>query len=198
MRFDDLNTWMWLRMETEWPDHLTYHSPAHVQDVCQAAHWYAREEGISDRDEILVLTAALYHDAGFLIATADHEARSCQLVREELPHFDYPDADIEHICDMIMATRLPQTPRDHLARILCDADLDYLGRDDYFPIAETLFTELRHQGVVKTETDWLTVQVRFLESHQYHTHTAHAAREAAKQKVLTIVKAKLNAHLSRL
>jgi len=194
MKFEELNHWMLKRIDREWPSKWTYHSPGHVRDVYTAARWYAREEGISEAEEKLVLTAALYHDSGFLIAADNHEIRSCKIARSELPEFDYSHDQIEHICEMIMATRIPQQPLDHLAMILCDADLDYLGRDDYFSISATLFQEFKLQGIVESEAEWLGIQVRFLESHHYHTATARALRQATKEKVLNIVRAQLDAH----
>lgn len=194
MKFEQLNNWMLQRIDREWPGKWTYHSPGHVRDVYAAARWYAREEGISEEEEKLVLTAALYHDSGFMIAADNHEIRSCKIARAELPEFDYAPDQIEHICEMIMATRIPQQPMDHLAMILCDADLDYLGRDDYFSISDTLFQEFKLQGIVESESEWLGIQVRFLESHHYHTATARAWRQATKEKVLNIVRAQLKAH----
>ncbi len=192
MKFNELKAWLLRRIEREWPRLWTYHSPGHVRDVYTAAKWYARQEGISEMEEKLVLTAALYHDSGFMIAPDNHEMRSCKLARAELPEFEYSHDEIEHICEMIMATRIPQNPLDRLAEILCDADLDYLGREDYFAISATLFEEFKMQGIVESEAEWLALQVRFLETHHYHTRTARLHRNETKKNVLEILRRQLN------
>ena len=35
------------------------------------------------------------------------------------------------------ATKIPQTPLTKLEEIICDADLDYLGREDFFEISRS-------------------------------------------------------------
>lgn len=83
----------------------------------------------------------------------------------------------------------PQAPRNKLARILCDADLDYLGRPDFVRIGSTLFTEMKHYGVLSTEREWNELQERFLERHKYFTATNKRLREPVKQEHLAAVKA---------
>ena len=166
---------------------LTYHGPHHTLDVVEQAASLAAAEGITDPEELILLrTAAFYHDAGFLTTYQGHEAASCALARQVLPGMDYSSSQIELICRLIMATQMPQSPADlPLAQILCDADLDYLGRSDFWPISQTLFAELQTRGTVQDEKTWYQIQVKFLGTHHYWTRTATARREAAKQARLT-------------
>lgn len=175
---------------------LFYHGPHHTLDVVEQAGSLARAEGITDAEELALLrTAAFYHDAGFLTTYQGHEAAGCALARRVLPGFGYSEAQIELICQLIMATQMPQNPGDsHLAQILCDADLDYLGRPaDFWPISQTLFEELTSRGLMPDETAWLELQVRFLGSHRYWTPTATARRETAKQARLDEAQVRLAA-----
>ena len=92
---------------------------------------------------------------------------------------------------MIMATKVPQQPQNHLEQIICDADLDYLGRDDFFIIGDKLFAELSVYGILNTEEEWNKLQVRFLEAHNFFTKTAIKTRKKRKDKHLRMVKSKL-------
>lgn len=188
-----MQSWMWRRLRAEWPVNLTYHSPAHIEDVYEAALRYARAENLTDFETQILCTAVLYHDSGFLIGTTNHESHSCDLARNELPDFGYSSLDIDVICHMIEATRIPQRPKNKMAQILCDADLDYLGRDDYFPIADTLYQELLYLKVIATEKEWLDIQIDFLEAHEYQTEFARMWRNSGKAKVLNILKIKSEA-----
>ena len=85
---------------------------------------------------------------------------------------------------MIMATKIPQSPNTLLEEILCDADLDYLGRDDFFNIGETLFEELRAYHLISDEQAWNRLQVSFLNAHHYYTRTNKALREPVKRRYL--------------
>ncbi|MBC8081853.1 MAG: HD domain-containing protein [Hymenobacter sp.] len=181
------------QLRTQLPAILYYHGVHHTLDVTQAAMRLAAAEGVTDETaRQLLRTAALYHDSGFLRSFTGHEIVSCTLVREVLPGFDYAPAQVEAICEMIMATCLPQAPRSHLAEILCDADLDYLGRPDFEPVADTLFREFQaRQMVTADEAAWNRAQEQFLTRHHYWTATAVAWREAAKQARLADVRTKL-------
>jgi hypothetical protein len=69
----------------------------------------------------------------------------------------------------------------HLQRIICDADLDYLGRDDFFVIGDQLRREFLHFGIVSSEKAWKELQLKFLTSHHYHTQNSAELREPVKQ-----------------
>jgi hypothetical protein len=85
---------------------------------------------------------------------------------------------------MIMATKIPHSPRNLLEQIVCDADLDYLGRDDFKKISNTLFEEMKTYAYVHSEKEWYNIQRKFLESHTYYTEFGKKNREAGKQRHL--------------
>ena len=188
MNYEAIKKLILEKLQDELPQYLSYHSVSHVKDVLDAVERIAREENVDSDNMILLKTAAVFHDSGFLFGAAEHERKSCELARQYLPDYGYSAAQIDKICGMIMATKIPQTPRNLLEEILADADLDYLGRDDFFSIANRLFTELAVFGIVNTEKDWNKLQVRFLEDHHYFTQTAIRNRKARKQQHLEYLK----------
>lgn len=172
------------RLEKELPDHLLYHGHHHTIDVLEAVERIAKHESINEEGQRLLLVAAAYHDCGFIRSHLNHEETGCEIARETLPRFDFDQASIDSICDMIMATKVPQNPSGKLSNILCDADLDYLGRDDFEPIAGSLFSELNHLEIVKTEEAWNRIQVGFLKQHHYHTSYGKELRQPEKERHL--------------
>jgi uncharacterized protein len=179
------------KLRNELPAHFTYHSIGHVKDVYRAAEALGRQEHITPAEMEILLTAACYHDAGFLAGPAGHEEESCRIAREVLPNYDYTDAEIEGVCALIKATRLPQTPQSHLEQILADADLDYLGRDDFFEISDKLYEELKLAGAVTDMATWDKAQVIFIEQHHYFTQSAIKTRQAQKEVNLALIKQRL-------
>lgn len=179
------------KLREELPAHLTYHSAAHVSDVINAVQEIAEAEQVSGEDLTLLTTAALFHDTGFLFGSKDHEARSCEIAQEYLPAYGYSQKQIDKIKGMIMATKIPQSPENHLEEILADADLDYLGRDDFFTIGNRLYEELAMFGILNSERDWNLLQEKFLENHRYFTRTAIDKRSKKKEENLNIIKLKL-------
>jgi uncharacterized membrane-anchored protein YitT (DUF2179 family)/predicted metal-dependent HD superfamily phosphohydrolase len=172
------------KLEKELPSYLTYHNVQHTIDVVNAAQHIAQLEKISANDTELVLTAALFHDTGFLKGYDDHEASSCQVARDILPEFKYDKGQIEKICKLIMVTKLPQNPSDLLEEIICDADLYYLGSDKYFERAEYLYEEFKAAGKIKDDGDWNRVQIDFLKKHRYFTLAAIKEQEKKKKENL--------------
>lgn len=171
-------------LEKELPDNLSYHGLHHTLDVFNAAMKIAETENLSPHEIKLLRIAILYHDAGFTANYKDHEERGCEMARKNLPAFGYTDRDIKIICGMIMATQIPQTPKTLLEKIICDADLDYLGRNDFYKISNTLFEEMKVYGSLHDEKEWNKIQKRFLDKHQYHTEFGKKHREHKKQKYL--------------
>jgi uncharacterized protein len=185
-------TYILARLRSGLPPHRSYHSCEHTLDVYRTAITIASAEGVGGEDLDLLKTAALFHDSGFLIQDQEHEQGSCMIAREALPGFGYSDDQVDRICAMIMATKIPQDPVNELSRILCDADLDYLGRPDFFRIGATLFNEFKYYGVLNTEREWNELQVRFLEKHHYFTRRSKLVREPVKRKHLAAVIEKLD------
>ncbi len=196
MQYEQVYSFLINKLEKELPAYLSYHNTGHTKNVIAGAEQLATAENVTDDDLTLLKTAALFHDAGFLQQADGHEEISCILAREFLPDYNYSDGQIEHICRTIMATRLPQSPSDHLGQILCDADLFYLGKEGYTANAEKLFNEFKYTGVVNTESEWQLVQVEFLSTHRYFTKSAVALLENEKQKTLQDLKSKLESILS--
>ena len=188
MEFEKAKAYILDRIRRELPDNLFYHSYDHTRDVLQATQMISKAEGITGEDLILLCTAALFHDSGFVIQYNDHEIYSCQIVREVLPELGYSDKQIEQVCDMIMSTKIPQSPKNHLSKIICDADLDYLGRDDFWTIGNNLYQELAARGILKSEEDWNRIQVGFLGKHSYFTETSRNMRAPKKETHLNRVK----------
>jgi TolB-like protein/predicted metal-dependent HD superfamily phosphohydrolase len=170
---------------------LQYHNINHIQDVLRSAIAIGESENLSVDEMNMLKIAALFHDAGFIFTAKGHEAKGAEMAKEYLPLYGFSPDQIQQIGNMILATRIPQTPTTKLDKILCDADLDYLGRDDFYQIGNTLFEEMKTHGIVETEREWNLVQKTFLESHRYHTSYGAANREKFKNERLQEIIEKL-------
>lgn len=178
--FELAETFMLQTLQQELSSSLTYHGYHHTLDVMQAAVTIAETEQLSAEETGLLRVAVAFHDAGFIHTYKNHEERSCELVKEFLPAFGFTKSQIDNVCSMVMATKIPQLPKTKLEYIICDADLDYLGREDVEPIAETLHQELNIHIKPMDEKTWDEIQIAFLKSHHYHTAYAIAHRQQNK------------------
>jgi hypothetical protein len=182
MNFEGARKYILEKLARELDPRLTYHSIGHTLDVCESAIRIARLEGITEPNIVLLKTAALYHDSGMLVTYKGHEEASVKIVHDTLPSFNYSAEDIMAIEGMILNTRLPQEAWEKLGMILCDADLDYLGRDDYFLISHQLKYEWDVLGFYPTTLmQWYELQIKFVGNHKYFTQSAVSTREKTKQ-----------------
>jgi uncharacterized membrane-anchored protein YitT (DUF2179 family)/HD superfamily phosphodiesterase len=170
---------------------LTYHNMGHTERVMQHVSLIAEQEGIVRHERDLLLVAAAFHDAGFIEVYNGHEEVSCKYAREFLPNFDFEANEIDAICELIMATKIPQTPKSFLGEILCDADLYYLGTSDYGVIAERLFEEFLQEDILHDKNHWQKTQTNFLQNHRYFTETAKKKLGPIQEKNLLVLKAEL-------
>ncbi len=182
IQFMDIQEFILDKLENELPGYLYYHNVKHTVDVVTEVELIGWAEGLDDDGILLLKTAALFHDAGHTIAYDDHEYHGTLMAKELLPTYGYTQEQIAKICDIIMATKLPPKPEDIYQEIICDADLDYLGRSDMIPVSNTLYKELKEQEKIGTLNDWNKLQIKFISGHSYFTKTAQSLREVNKQK----------------
>lgn len=178
-------------LEQDLPYWLKYHNAAHTNYVLQQAVTIALHENISGRDLCLVKIAALYHDAGFLINHENHEELGCDLASRELLDTQLSQAEIDTVCGMIQATNIPQKPKNILEKIVADADLEYLGTDNFEEFGGNLYKELLHFNPRLSLKEWDKIQIDFLSNHSYHTNYCKIHKEPKKRQNLEIVKERL-------
>jgi hypothetical protein len=181
IQFTDIQEIILDRLEKELPANLFYHNVKHTVDVVTEVELIGWAEGCSDEEILLLKTAGLFHDTGITISFDNHELRGAEYARKILPGYNYTPEQIETVCSIIMATKLPPKPATLLEEIICDSDLDYLGRSDFIPVSNTLFEELKAQNKMKDLNEWNKMQVKFISGHQYFTKTARSLREVNKK-----------------
>ena len=159
---------------------LHYHSISHTKDVVTAVERLAIAEGVTDEGLFLLKSAASYHDAGFIEKYDKNEKIGASMAEEALPLFGYTKEHIDKIKELIYVTEIPHKPKNKLEEIICDADLDYLGRSDFHKIAGKLCKELMEHDKIDSAKQWDEIQVSFLKQHRYFTKTAIDTRRNKK------------------
>ncbi len=184
MRYKEAEKWVFHKLITDLDDRLCYHDLKHTADVVRAADRLCYMEGVGPRDTVLVRTGALFHDIGFCDQYLENEEIASEIAANELPQFGFSPIEIAKVRGIILATKIPHQPSGMLEKIVCDADLDYLGRDDFHPLADNLKRELMRYDVIKTDLEWDEIQVKFFKSHRFFTESAKKLREEKKKEHL--------------
>lgn len=180
--FENLYSFVIEMLEDRLPSSLTYHNAQHTRKVVAAVKELTEAEKVSGFDCLLLSTAALFHDTGFLKGSENHEEESCRIARQFLPDYSYTKEEIDEICRLIAATKTDVSPGDKLQELLCDADLYYLGTDSFFQESEKLYDELKNLGKINSKKEWQQLQLNFLTSHKYYSNSAIKLLDKVKQE----------------
>ncbi len=167
-------------LEKKLSDKLYYHSVNHTCKTIKAAEEFSRAEGLPEEEITILKTAALFHDSGYLRMPVDNERIGTEIARDILPEYGYTPEQIEKICRLILATRMPQKPENLEEQIICDADLQYLGTEEYVKLSALLRKEMSFYNISFTDQEWLDFQINFLKSHHYFTRSCRQSRDAVK------------------
>lgn len=180
------------KLKTSLPEELIYHDIKHTLNVEKSAIRIAKLEGLVGEDLIILRTAALFHDAGFILRYNNNEDIAIQLLQSMLPNYGYNDEHITKISNIVKSTKYTVQPNTLLEKIMCDADHDYLGRPDYTTIANRLRKELHEKGTIMSDKEWIEFQLDYLiNTHRYYTNTSINIRLGGKKERIKALKKQL-------
>lgn len=192
--FVGIRSFILTKLTKELSKELIYHSVEHTLRVEAAVMKYASLENLNEHDTLLVRTAALFHDAGFIERYEHNEELGALLFEKNAQAFGFNEADMRLVSDLILSTSYAAVPKNILEAIMRDADLDYLGTADYHRTAQSLFDEMAKFGQSHTPQKTLEIQLDYLKNrHSYYTESAKKLRDEGKQKRILELQQKLEA-----
>ena len=168
-------------LNTKLSKDLHYHGVHHTLDALKNCKVYLKHNSINAHDAKLLRLGVLFHDIGFTETTQEHEQMGSEIAKKMLKNYEFSNKDIDVIAGLILTTKIPQQPKTLLEKIICDVDLDYLGRSDFYEISGQLFRELKALSIINNMDEWNKIQIKFLEAHTYHTDFAIKNRQPQKE-----------------
>ncbi|NOZ45190.1 MAG: hypothetical protein GXO79_00255 [Chlorobi bacterium] len=195
MRFYDLKNYVLRKIENELPKNQYFHNVKHAINFISHIDFIAHAEKVNSSELLLLETAALFYDLGFIKSYSDHEVKSLKFAKEILPQYGYNNEQIKQISDLLYAIKKNPTPKNKLEMIICDAYFDHLGSNEFNKLSRNLFKELVENKKFEDDFDkWNTEQLNFLENHVYFTETAKNFRNSYKQKTIDHLKKRSTNH----
>lgn len=166
-----------------------YHNLTHTQRVVDKANELADLSGIDDAQKNILLLASWFHDTGYTKGIKNHEAESVLIAKDFLKQQKVSEANINAICDLILATKMEAVPNNQLEKIIRDADCAHIGSKTYIETSELLRKEweLNYDRTL-TESEWLDENINFLSTkHRFYTDAASANWDKRKGKNLSLL-----------
>ena len=190
-----------------------YHNISHTLDVISRTLYLSKKENINNREKILLVLSAIFHDTGFSVQYESNESIWLNLLLNYINYWIYSwqhefnllsfnknirsivkfsEKDKDLMSWIIMATKLFSTPKNILEWIIQDADLDNLGRKDFFDKTQAVKQELQIFNKKQlSEKDILSFSLSILESFSFNTSSAKLEREQQRLSNISELKFKI-------
>jgi class 3 adenylate cyclase len=177
LRLQDVQDEVIEKLINEFPQNLYFHNVERVKELINLVDLYSRAEEMGDEDKLVVKTAALLSDVGYIQSYEEHEEHSIEFAKDFLSRFKYNQEQIDKICTLIDITKQNRKPQNKLEEILLDAEMNYLSRADFVSLNEQFFNEQFEHGKIDSKEDWVKMQVVLLSNHKYYTQVANVLRD---------------------
>src|SRR5687768_6964658 len=171
---------------------LRYHNLDHTQRVVLACEEMADFHQLQPADREALLVAAWFHDIGFSEGVSKgHEDAGIRMATAFLRERKADEGFINKVASCIKATEMPQSPKNLIEQILCDADLFHLGTDEFKSKNELLRLEMQDFGKEDVpKKKWRKINIAFMESQKYFTDYAKRKLQPVKEKHIAELKGK--------
>lgn len=167
---DEARTHVTLVLKHELSDKCLFHTINHTLEVLNNAEIIGQYCDVGEEGLNVLRLCALFHDIGYVDAYDDHEIYSARRAADYLRAKEVDEFTIEQVERAILATKMPQSPRDKISKILCDADLMNLSFDDYFEQVDLMRKEWDKVGKAKLNRHQFYLNtLDFFQKHEYHS-----------------------------
>lgn len=157
---------------------LPYHNIDHMRDVSDICQKHAIMEGLDYKQVIRLAKAGKLHNVFYVPGREDNKEIAVEVSRSVLMCLGESQEEIGRISRLIMATKYPTNPGVTDEMIICDADIDNVGRDDFFVHSEML----RIEEGIDNNTWYGEIVPRFLEGVRFNTFFANTIRGPGLRK----------------
>jgi HD superfamily phosphodiesterase len=170
----------------------TYHNLSHAREVYEAVTELGKNSNLSEEELEIIQVAAWFHDTGFINGCLNHEYKSAEIAREFLENSIYPLGKIERIIDIIIMTELANIPISLSEKIIRDADILHIGKENFYSKCISLKTERECIEHIKiADSEWIQTSLDFINKTMFYSDIAKLNYEAGRQINISSLKAML-------
>lgn len=122
-------------------DKLIFHTYDRAMLVKANAEKIGEHENLSKEEMDILRICASFHETGYVNSSKNHIEESINIASIFLSEQKVDQPAIVHISDIIRATKMPYSPKDKIAEVLCDASMMYIAGDDALEQIDLLYDE---------------------------------------------------------
>lgn len=147
-----------------------YHNFTHALNVKKYAETIGDKCNLTEDEMNILRISALFHDVGFVNSYDHHVEESVKIASEFLKQHNVDEQSINQISEIIIATQIPQNPKDKIAEVLCDADLMYVASENCYEQFELMYEETKIRTLEFSNRAVFDLDsIRFFTAHNYFT-----------------------------
>ncbi len=163
-----------------------YHSYEHAVDVMQRAIYLAEKEWLNAEGIEVLALAGLFHDTWFVVEYDNNEEIWAKIAKNYLRSVWYDEEKIKLVERIIEATAPKyKNPKDIYEKIIKDADMDNLWRDDFLKRSNDIKREIETIKKIKIkDPEWHHSLVDLLIDYRFNTEYQKKERGEKKLKNL--------------
>lgn len=152
---------------------LVFHNYIHTRDVVEMSRKIGKGMKLDDESLEIVTIAAWFHDTGYTEIYQGHERKSADMAAAFLLDHGYPQDKLDKVIGCILATQVPQKPKNLIEEVICDADLSHFGHESFFEKSDLLRIEWDLKtGRKFTDLEWANHTLGFFVQTSYFTKYA--------------------------
>ncbi len=164
------------------PRNCFYHNFNHALMVKKYAEIIGENCNLTAEEMNILRFCALFHDVGFVNSFDQHVEESVKIASEFLIQQHFDTQTIHKVSEIILATQLPQSPKDKIAEILCDADLMYIASENCYEQFELMYEETKmRKDEFSNRTIFELDSIRFFAEHSYFTDYGKTVLQPKKE-----------------
>jgi HD superfamily phosphodiesterase len=164
------------------PENFIFHNLGHTLMVRKYAETIGESAGLTAEEMNFLRISALFLDPGYVNSFEKHHEESIALASAFLAEHGVDQQSIDHISEIIRATKIPQSPQDKIAEVLCDADMMYIAAESGMEQLDLLFDEIAMQKQnLDKSSSYEKKYINFLTTHTYFTEYGKTILQPKKE-----------------
>jgi len=188
LKLQDVEEYVFNKLENELPENLYFHNIKHAMNVSSTVELIGRAENLNDEEMLIIRTAAVFLNSGFLTDYRRHEDYRCEFASDILPLFKYSESITLKVCHLLGVSFDKMKPASKLEKIMFDSYYDFLGKVDLQGAALALFREQNEYGIAENKKQWIENFISLVEKYEFYTLTASKMRAVSKEEQMKILR----------